>query len=93
MTKVAVKHARLNEIRGELLNSQKLKVRVPSFMYHDLRTRILMCNGEKYLRTLLILQLYFKDNPRDQQVLRHDKRIGNKKIQEHLQNVPNYLGE
>ncbi|ELU13728.1 hypothetical protein CAPTEDRAFT_150704 [Capitella teleta] len=59
VTKVAVKNTRMNEIKKELLNSQKLK-------------------------------LYFKDNPRDQQVLRHDRRSTNK-VQGHLQNVPNYL--
>ena len=42
VTKIAVREARLKEIKQEILNSQKLKS-------------------------------YFEDNPRDQQLLRHDK--------------------
>ncbi len=60
VTKVAVREARLKEIRSELLNSKKLKS-------------------------------YFEDNPRDLQLLRHDKSLRTVKTQEHMQNVPDYL--
>jgi len=60
VTKVAVREARLKEIKQELLNSQKLTS-------------------------------YFEDNPRDRQVLRHDKSLHTVKQQEHLKNVPEYI--
>jgi len=60
VTKVAVREARLKEIKIELLNSAKLKS-------------------------------YFEDNPRDKQMLRHDKSLHTVKHQEHLKNVPEYI--
>ncbi|CAH1783408.1 unnamed protein product [Owenia fusiformis] len=60
VTSVAVREARLKEIKSEIFNSQKLKS-------------------------------YFEDNPRDLQVLRHDKSLHTVKLQEHLKNVPEYL--
>ena len=60
VTKIAVREARLKEIKMELLNSQKLKS-------------------------------YFEDNPRDKELLRHDKALHTVKHQEHLKNVPEYI--
>jgi len=60
ITKIAVKEARLKEIKGELLNSQKLSS-------------------------------YFEDNPRDLELLRHDKALHTVKHLEHLKNVPEYI--
>ncbi|KAK2572740.1 putative ATP-dependent RNA helicase DDX56 [Acropora cervicornis] len=37
------------------------------------------------------LKAYFDDNPRDLQVLRHDKDLNPARIQPHLKNVPEYL--
>lgn len=37
------------------------------------------------------LKAYFDDNPRDLQVLRHDKDLHPARIQPHLKNVPEYL--
>lgn len=37
------------------------------------------------------LKGYFDDNPRDLQVLRHDKMINTVKIQQHLADVPEYI--
>jgi len=59
VTSIAVKEARLKEIKAELLSSQKLKA-------------------------------YFEDNPRDLQLLRHDKTLA-PKGESHLKNVPDYL--
>ena len=36
---------------------------------------------------------YFEENPRDLQVLRHDKDLHPTRIQPHLKNVPEYLGK
>ncbi|KAL5021816.1 hypothetical protein ScPMuIL_000971 [Solemya velum] len=60
VTKVAIREARLKEIKKELLNSQKLKS-------------------------------YFEDNPRDLQLLRHDKSLHTVKGQQHLKHIPDYL--
>ncbi|XP_064602237.1 probable ATP-dependent RNA helicase DDX56 [Liolophura sinensis] len=60
VTKVAIREARLKEIKQELLNSKKLKS-------------------------------YFEDNPRDLQLLRHDKSLHTVKNQPQLKNVPDYL--
>ena len=42
---------------------------------------------------IFLMQAYFDDNPRDLQVLRHDKDLHPARIQPHLKNVPEYLGE
>lgn len=60
VTRVAIREARLKEIKQEMLNSQKLKS-------------------------------YFQDNPRDLQVLRHDKNLHVVKSQPHMKHVPEYL--
>jgi len=60
VTKIAVREARLKEIKLELLNSEKLKS-------------------------------YFEDNPRDKELLRHDKALHTVKHQVHLKNIPEYI--
>merc|ERR1712014_97873 len=60
VTKIAIREARLKDLKLEMLNSQRLKA-------------------------------YFEDNPRDKQLLRHDKALHTVKQQEHLKNVPEYI--
>merc|ERR1739842_168170 len=60
VTKIAVREARLKEIKLELLNSEKLKS-------------------------------YFEDNPRDKELLRHDKALHTVKHQVHLKTIPEYI--
>lgn len=60
ITSVAIKEARLKEIKLELLNSEKLKS-------------------------------YFEENPREAQILRHDKQLNATRLDEHLRNVPEYI--
>ncbi|XP_030841987.1 probable ATP-dependent RNA helicase DDX56 [Strongylocentrotus purpuratus] len=60
VTKVAVREARVKEIKQEIFNSKKLKA-------------------------------YFEDNPRDLQLLRHDKILHPAKVHSDLKNVPEYL--
>lgn len=60
VTRVAVREARLKEIKQELMNSEKLKA-------------------------------YFEDNPKDRQMLRHDKSLHTVRHQDHLRNVPDYI--
>merc|ERR1719361_2509389 len=60
VTKIAVREARLKEIKAEMLNSVKLKT-------------------------------HLADNPRDVQILRHDKALHTVRQQVHLRNVPDYI--
>ena len=60
ITSVAIKEARLKEIKLELVNSEKLKS-------------------------------YFEENPREKDILRHDKELHVTKMDEHLKNVPDYI--
>ncbi|KAG8182374.1 hypothetical protein JTE90_010738 [Oedothorax gibbosus] len=60
ITKIAVREARLKEIKSELLNAKNLKP-------------------------------YFEDNPRDLQILRHDKTLHTVKLHSHLKDVPDYI--
>eukprot|EP00057_Strongylocentrotus_purpuratus_P013132 XP_011667606.1 PREDICTED: probable ATP-dependent RNA helicase DDX56 [Strongylocentrotus purpuratus] len=62
VTKVAVREARVKEIKQEIFNSKKLKA-------------------------------YFEDNPRDLQLLRHDKILQRAKVHSDLKNVPEYVGK
>ncbi|XP_041477062.1 probable ATP-dependent RNA helicase DDX56 [Lytechinus variegatus] len=60
VTRVAVREARVKEIKQEIFNSKKLKA-------------------------------FFEDNPRDLQLLRHDKVLHPAKVHSDLKNVPEYL--
>ncbi|XP_019864377.1 PREDICTED: probable ATP-dependent RNA helicase DDX56 [Amphimedon queenslandica] len=61
VTQLAIKEARLKEIRCEILSSKRLKT-------------------------------HFEDNPRDLQVLRHDRDLlPSSKVKEHLKYIPPYL--
>ncbi|CAL1269120.1 unnamed protein product [Larinioides sclopetarius] len=60
VTRIAVREARLKEIKSELLNARNLKP-------------------------------YFEDNPRDLQILRHDKSLHTVKLHSHLHDVPEYI--
>ncbi|MGH0156218.1 UNVERIFIED_CONTAM: hypothetical protein FKN15_049264 [Acipenser sinensis] len=90
VTKQAVKEARLKEIKQELLNSEKLKDAMRSVTKQAVKEARLkeikqeLLNSEK-------LKTYFDDNPRDFQLLRHDKALHPAIIKPHLKNVPEYL--
>lgn len=60
VTNIGVREARLQDIKNEMLNSDKLKS-------------------------------HFEDNPRDLNILNHDKTIGKARIQPHLATIPSYL--
>lgn len=60
ITKVAIRDARVKEIKNEIINCEKMKS-------------------------------FFDNNPRDLQILRHDKQIGTVKKQAHLSDVPDYI--
>uniref|UniRef100_A0A2P2L795 RNA helicase n=1 Tax=Rhizophora mucronata TaxID=61149 RepID=A0A2P2L795_RHIMU len=60
VTKVAVREARAQDLRNEILNSEKLKA-------------------------------HFEANPKDLDLLKHDKILSKKDPAPHLRNVPDYL--
>lgn len=60
ITKVAIRDARVKEIKNEMINCEKMKS-------------------------------FFDNNPRDLQLLRHDKQLGIIKKQAHLADVPDYI--
>ncbi|KAL8217849.1 hypothetical protein R6Q57_021222 [Mikania cordata] len=60
VTKIVVKEARAQDLRNEILNSDKLKA-------------------------------HFQENPRDLDLLKHDKLLSKKTPAPHLRNVPEYL--
>ncbi|KAI5653266.1 hypothetical protein M9H77_30453 [Catharanthus roseus] len=60
VTKVAIRESRAQDLRNEILNSQKLKA-------------------------------HFQDNPKDLDLLKHDKVLSKKDPAPHLRDVPEYL--
>ena len=60
ITKLAIRNARIKEIKTEIFNSTKL-------------------------------QTYFEDNPRDLEVLRHDRHLQPKQIEPSMRYIPPYL--
>ncbi|KAL1562440.1 DEAD-box ATP-dependent RNA helicase 16 [Salvia divinorum] len=60
ITKLAVRESRAQDLRNEILNSEKLKA-------------------------------HFQDNPKDLDLLKHDKVLSKKEPAAHLRDVPEYL--
>ncbi|CAN4081985.1 unnamed protein product [Withania somnifera] len=60
VTKIAIRESRAQDLRNEILNSQKLKA-------------------------------HFQDNPKDLDLLKHDKMLSKKAPAPHLRDVPDYL--
>ncbi|KAK4477435.1 hypothetical protein RD792_016656 [Penstemon davidsonii] len=60
VTKIAVRESRAQDLRNEILNSEKLKA-------------------------------HFQDNPKDLDLLKHDKTLSKKAPASHLRDVPEYL--
>lgn len=78
VTGKAVKEARIKELKTEVLNSGKLKVR---------------CLWPCYLITATNApaQAHFEDHPLDLEYLRHDKPLHPARVQSHMKYVPFYL--
>lgn len=77
VTRSAIKEARIKELKSEILNSEKLKVRF-SFT--------ILPRAKRPLR-----QAHFEDNPLDLEYLRHDKPLHPTRVQAHMKHVPKYL--
>lgn len=96
VTKQAVKEARLKEIKQELLNSEKLKVCEDEFKkkkVHGQFKRLTPILNAHLFNCSVSIQMYFEDNPRDLQLLRHDKDLHPAIVKPHLRNVPDYLSK
>lgn len=78
VTRAAIREARVKELKTEILNSDKLKVR------HVLGFIVLF-------HLILSFQAHFEDNPLDLEFLRHDKPLHPTRIQSHMKHVPKYL--
>lgn len=77
VTRSTIKEARIKELKAEILNSEKLKVRA---------TILYWC-----FRVAQQVQAHFEDNPLDLEYLRHDKPLHPMRIQAHMKHVPKYL--
>lgn len=79
VTRSAIKEARIKELKAEILNSDKLKVKNQATM--------------SYLNIVLTSksQAHFEDNPLDLEFLRHDKPLHPTRVQSHMKHVPKYL--
>ncbi|XP_046851331.1 probable ATP-dependent RNA helicase DDX56 isoform X2 [Xenia sp. Carnegie-2017] len=78
---------KMDEIEGFRYRSQDAlravtKASIREARLKEIKTEIL--NSEK-------LKAFFEDNPRDLQLLRHDKVLHPTKIQPHLRHIPDYL--
>ena len=60
VTNIGIREARLQDVKNELLNSEKLRA-------------------------------HFEDNPKDLNILQHDKAVGSARVQPHLAHIPTYL--
>lgn len=79
VTRIAIKEARVKELKMEILNSNKLKVRPHHAFFF-------LCSFGFYLS-----QAHFEDNPLDLEYLRHDKPLHPTRVQTHMKHVPKYL--
>ncbi|XP_041369379.1 probable ATP-dependent RNA helicase DDX56 [Gigantopelta aegis] len=78
---------KMDEIQG-------FKYRAKDAMQVVTRTAIREARMKEIRQELLTskkLRSHFEDNPRDLQLLRHDKKLATFKKQQHLQHVPDYL--
>lgn len=81
VTSKRVQEARRDEVRRELLNSEKLKVRLRA-----------TCRANRsYTDRNVLAQAHFAANPLDFSYLRHDAAINPTRVQPHLKHVPQYL--
>ena len=77
VTRSIIKEARIKELKTEILNSEKLKVRTS-----------VLCSC---LWIAHWVQAHFEDNPLDLEYLRHDKPLHPMRVQAHMKHVPKYL--
>lgn len=80
VTRSAIREARVKELKAEILNSDKLKVR------NKLDGSMGLLHSNHF-----IVQAHFEDNPLDLEYLRHDRPLHPTRVQPHMKHVPKYL--
>lgn len=77
----------MDEIEGFRYRARDVLRSITSVLIKEARIKEIkneLLNSEK-------LKSYFEENPREEQILRHDKELNVTKIQDHLKNVPEYI--
>lgn len=78
---------KMDEIEGFRYRARDVLRSITSVLIKESRIKEIkneLLNSEK-------LKSYFEENPREEQILRHDKELNVTKISEHLKNVPEYI--
>jgi ATP-dependent RNA helicase DDX56/DBP9 len=80
---------KMNEIEGFRYRARDVLRSITNILVKETRIKEIkseMLNSEK-------LKSYFDENPREAQILRHDKEVNVTKLQEHLKHVPDYISK
>ena len=83
VTRIAVREARLAEIKQEMMHCKKLRVGSLSLKMNSFILFIVVF--------FYVLQSHFENNPNDMGALRHDKALHTVRLQSHLKDVPDYI--
>jgi len=78
---------KMDEIEGFRYRARDVIRSITSILIKEARIKEIkneLLNSEK-------LKSYFQENPREEQILRHDKELNVTKLDEHLKNVPEYI--
>jgi ATP-dependent RNA helicase DDX56/DBP9 len=78
---------RMDEIEGFRYRARDVLRSITSVLIREARIKEIkneLLNSEK-------LKSYFEENPREEQLLRHDKELNVSRLDEHLRNVPEYI--
>jgi ATP-dependent RNA helicase DDX56/DBP9 len=78
---------RMDEIEGFRYRARDVLRSITSVLIKEARLKEIkneLLNSER-------LKSYFEENPREEQILRHDKELNVSRLDEHLRNVPEYI--
>ncbi len=78
---------KMDEIEGFRYRARDVLRSITTILIKEARLKEIkneLLNSEK-------LKSYFEENPREEQILRHDKELNVTRLDEHLRNVPEYI--
>lgn len=78
---------KMDEIEGFRYRARDVLRSITTILIKEARIKEIkneLLNSEK-------LKSYFEENPREEQILRHDKELNVTRLDEHLRNVPDYI--
>ena len=78
---------KMDEIEGFRYRARDVLRSITTVLIKEARIKEIkneLLNSEK-------LRSYFEENPREEQILRHDKELNVTRLSEHLKNVPDYI--